>query len=1547
MSIQKRLVSAALCLCVLWGLLPAAAWAVTPGSTQQNEKIYGKSIVAWKDGAVSFNINGIDGGKTYQTTYRNLGYKTTVSVDGAAKQINPPQLLAAGLRLDVDLQKYAENYIMVQYTLTNNGAEAHKIRIGGHADVMIDKNDRAPIYAETKGGSTLNMVGSPKNSYAFKLMAPSCDTLWYGSFYDEYRDCFTDKEDRGPNNKFTGDSALGYSWLTTVAPGEVWTRCILLGVGSLNEMSAASPSVPAPQVLMPDPAILLSTNEIYLTEGAALPEWKSYIASFTGEVTTSGTPGSTKTPGTYTVTYTAKSGTKTARAALKVHILPKPAALSRTTVSGTGSFTLSATMERTGGLTWQETGFVYGLLAKPSLAQSEGTVKTSRPVNSENGKLTATVAKSALVAGLPYYARAYAKAADGTVLYGESSASFGVNAPKNGVISVQNNGGNTFTFTRTGGTDGRQTVYYRTVNGSAVGGTHFTHRCGELTFSAGSSASQSISVAESGANTPSSSATAYSNADRTYQMEIYRVEGGATIGTARATRKLTNGSDYTVDRSVYSEKERAVTVNDSNKWVADHSGKGDWKIYFRNDRDKNTNQINFNVQRTLAASDKEKFYLEKTAQGMLYRSYFTFQEEEDGWQLVWAGNHKPDSYGPFEAREKYIEANTTAFGKAYYTATWETNGKNPDMNFPSMAGSGVKLHKSVTAGNAGNKMRKVEFDNKAYLLFDIDDTAHIWFSAAGSGKDIWYMKSYRDYLKVYDTVEPQLVDMTPMAGGKYLPGDSVTVALVFKEIVDKTNSSLSSSSQITTNWGVFRYAGGADTNVLYFTGTVPENPPDYIRLTSLNCASQIKDMSADTGTVSGYSTTPSQNVTVGTVTAPTVTVGTITNTHGALSSTVTATGAVKLEYAWSTSRTLPTSGWTTAGSSSSAAVKTARSAGTYYLHARATNRDGLVKTASRSVTVSSSGSNAVSSNAYLQVTAADSTWARQQTITVSRLPTDANVTVKPPSGASTVHGSGNVSFSYTAKTNGLYTFTMKVNGETITRQAVISKIDTTAPAITIHDLPGSRYAERITLTFSVADGGSGVNSVTAKWGSTAASVTKNSDGTYSVLCPNTTGTHQLTVTATDKVGNSAVKSSKSYTVDLRAPTLTVTRVSQGATGAIYSYQVTANGNTGIVLHLPDGTETTALNGRFTMKEPGTYRVTLSDAAGHFVSSDLTVANTVDGTAPDVRLYAAAEPASSLPVEVSVLETGSTPTLRLNGTALAASAGEGSGLYTSRFTVTKGGVYTVAAVDGAGNRGQAALTAYALVDRAARRIAAAEPDGTYGNLPLPASEKTGHSFAGWYTAETGGTKAEAAGQVDAGYTLYARWTANTYTLTFNANGGSPNPGNTTVTYGETYGTLPVPTRPGYAFAGWYTAASGGTQVKATTPVTEAKDHTLYARWEAVSVTVTWGELAFTYEDGTWNPRTHTYVGGGWRADGSAAVTVENRGAAAVTVTLDYTAADAAIAGSFAYSGGGAVTGPVTLAPFEKKQFRLDLSGKPSGPLEKGKIGTVTVRLGGGT
>lgn len=48
-------------------------------------------------------------------------------------------------------------------------------------------------------------------------------------------------------------------------------------------------------------------------------------------------------------------------------------------------------------------------------------------------------------------------------------------------------------------------------------------------------------------------------------------------------------------------------------------------------------------------------------------------------------------------------------------------------------------------------------------------------------------------------------------------------------------------------------------------------------------------------------------------------------------------------------------------------------------------------------------------------------------------------------------------------------------------------------------------------------------------------------------------------------------------------------------------------------------------------------------------------------------------------------------------------------------------------------------------------------------------------------------------------------------------------------GSTYGTLPTPTRTGYTFDGWYTAATGGTKVTSSTTVTTSGNQTLYAHW----------------------------------------------------------------------------------------------------------------------
>ncbi len=130
------------------------------------------------------------------------------------------------------------------------------------------------------------------------------------------------------------------------------------------------------------------------------------------------------------------------------------------------------------------------------------------------------------------------------------------------------------------------------------------------------------------------------------------------------------------------------------------------------------------------------------------------------------------------------------------------------------------------------------------------------------------------------------------------------------------------------------------------------------------------------------------------------------------------------------------------------------------------------------------------------------------------------------------------------------------------------------------------------------------------------------------------------------------------------------------------------------------------------------------------------------------------------------------------------------------------------------------------------------DSTYGALATVT--RTGYTFDGWYTAASGGIKVTSTAKVSVtrDRTLYAHWTANKYTVTFDENGGdTPSKASQSVTYDSTYGTLATVTRTGYTFDGWYTAASGGAKVTSTTKVSTAGKHTLYAHWTANKYTIT--------------------------------------------------------------------------------------------------------------
>lgn len=123
--------------------------------------------------------------------------------------------------------------------------------------------------------------------------------------------------------------------------------------------------------------------------------------------------------------------------------------------------------------------------------------------------------------------------------------------------------------------------------------------------------------------------------------------------------------------------------------------------------------------------------------------------------------------------------------------------------------------------------------------------------------------------------------------------------------------------------------------------------------------------------------------------------------------------------------------------------------------------------------------------------------------------------------------------------------------------------------------------------------------------------------------------------------------------------------------------------------------------------------------------------------------------------------------------------------------------------------------------------------------LPDVSRSKHSFNGWYTEKSGGTKITTDTVFSANTTVYAHWThtgdnnppVNYYTLRFETGGGSAIPG-----VQETYNTYIdltkyVPTRHGYTFVGWYSERS---LVNKVSDIYLTGDRTVYAGWRAVTI-----------------------------------------------------------------------------------------------------------------
>ncbi len=150
-------------------------------------------------------------------------------------------------------------------------------------------------------------------------------------------------------------------------------------------------------------------------------------------------------------------------------------------------------------------------------------------------------------------------------------------------------------------------------------------------------------------------------------------------------------------------------------------------------------------------------------------------------------------------------------------------------------------------------------------------------------------------------------------------------------------------------------------------------------------------------------------------------------------------------------------------------------------------------------------------------------------------------------------------------------------------------------------------------------------------------------------------------------------------------------------------------------------------------------------------------------------------------------------------------------------------------------------------------------GTVTLSALSVPTETGYTFAGWSTAQ-GGPAISATTINCATETLYAQWTADQYTVTYDPNGGSGSPTNVSENYGsDAIAQAPTaPTRTGYSFVGWNTSDTATTGL-GTYTVTGTI--TLFAVWSQNPVSPVTYTVTYDPNGGSVSPTSAVYTVGG--------------------------------------------------------------------------------------
>jgi uncharacterized repeat protein (TIGR02543 family) len=346
---------------------------------------------------------------------------------------------------------------------------------------------------------------------------------------------------------------------------------------------------------------------------------------------------------------------------------------------------------------------------------------------------------------------------------------------------VQNEDSIEFTITRSS-SGNSAVIYYRTISGTAIEGTHFVAAEGSVSFAPGE-ASKVVSVAILGAHNQyaDSLSSAYTNIDRDFFLEIYG-DVGYEITHALGQGIIPAEPEYFVDFVFFDDG--AVFLNHTE--ILPQSANPNFSLMLPRLAYHAAVSSEYHLQGTVT--------YENASEGEVFTLGFSYEEPNLG------GQYNSYSMGDL------IDVNIAQYAIQVHA----DEAGDCIAAFPGGASTNVIM--------GSEKTNKDIVDN--HVVMGIDPLFDIFVYVETTGSQQGGVKSVTVSGKAYDAQAPVLRDVSGLNHPQKV-GDEIYISLIFDEIID-ASSSLLDDTYIGSNSGNFVYQYGTGSNVLVFKGVLGE-----------------------------------------------------------------------------------------------------------------------------------------------------------------------------------------------------------------------------------------------------------------------------------------------------------------------------------------------------------------------------------------------------------------------------------------------------------------------------------------------------------------------------------------------------------------------------------------------------------------------------------------------------------------------------------------------------------------------------------------------------